>query len=140
MMRRAAWRSDSQSEIMTSSEDDAGPKPRLALVGVCGSGKSTIGALLRSRGYEVREPAQEHSGVPDMWQLLSKPDFLIYLDANWNTVNRRRDVDWEPGYIEEQQRRLAHARANANLYIPTDTLTPAQILAQILTFLREKAD
>ncbi|MSP11359.1 MAG: hypothetical protein EXR62_00235 [Chloroflexi bacterium] len=125
---------------MKSSEDDAGPKPRLALVGVCGSGKSTVGALLHFMGYDVREPVQEHSGIPDMWQLMSKPDVLIYLDADWSTVNQRRDVDWEPTYIEEQRRRLAHARAHANLYITTDKLTPEQVVAQILTFLCEKSD
>ncbi|MEI2607989.1 MAG: hypothetical protein V9G20_05095 [Candidatus Promineifilaceae bacterium] len=55
---------------------------RIALVGPCSSGKSTLGRILQAQGYEVRQPAQEHSYVPDMWQKLTKPDLLIYLDVD----------------------------------------------------------
>ena len=51
---------------------------RVVLVGICGSGKTVLAQALRRLGYEVRECGQEHSGVPYMWQVMSRPDVLIY--------------------------------------------------------------
>ena len=55
---------------------------RVVLVGICGSGKTTLAQGLRRLGYEVKECGQEHSEVPYMWQVISRPDVLIYLDAS----------------------------------------------------------
>ncbi len=112
---------------------------RVVLVGICGSGKSTLARELLARGYEVRECRQEHSGVPHMWQVISRPDVLVYLDATEDTLNRRGRRPYMPGLVEEQRRRLAHARAHCDLYITTDDLTPSQVLEHVLGFLSKRA-
>jgi deoxyadenosine/deoxycytidine kinase len=108
---------------------------RIALVGPCGSGKSTLAQLLRARGYVVREPAQEHSGVPDMWRRLVRPDVLIYLDATLATIARRRRVQWDQAYLDRLNHRLANARHHCDLYLPTDNLAPREVLANVEEFL-----
>ncbi len=113
--------------------------PRIALVGPCGAGKSTLCAKLRGLGYDCREPAQEHSWVPDMWRRLTRPDVLIFLDATAETIARRQHRDdWFDGYLAEEHRRLSHARSHCHLYLPTDDLTPDQVLARVLAFLSER--
>lgn len=108
---------------------------RIAVVGPCGSGKSTLVRLLKARGYEVHEPAQEHSGVPDMWQRVTAPDVLIYLDAELSTIAKRRRIQWRQEQLDELRHRLQHARRHADLYLPTDGLTPEQVLNRVLRFL-----
>ena len=111
---------------------------RVAVVGPCASGKSTLVAALRAAGYEARHPAQEHSYVPDMWQRLVDPDVLIYLDLSYETyVARRPPGDLGPGFIEEQKRRLAHARAHAELVVDTNRMTPEEVCTGSLAFLAE---
>ena len=112
-------------------------KVRVGVVGPCASGKTTLAQRLRRLGYQVREPAQEHSGVPDMWQRLAQPDVLIFLDVSAAVIRERLNRrDWPQTYLAEQHRRLAHARAHCDLYIMTDGLTPDEVLHQALTFLR----
>lgn len=113
---------------------------RVAVVGPCASGKSTLVAALRAAGYEARHPAQEHSYVPDMWQRLVDPDVLIYLDLSYETyVVRRPHGDLGPGFIEEQKRRLAHARAHADLVVDTSGLAAEGVWAAVAEFLGELA-
>jgi len=110
---------------------------KVAVVGVCASGKSTLVHALRQFGIESVDVAQEHSMVPYMWQNITRPDVLIFLDASQETVRQRwphfGDVDW----VDEQVRRLAHARAHADFVLPVDTLNPQQVLARVLHFLEE---
>lgn len=108
---------------------------RIVLVGVCGSGKTVLARALRKLGYEVHECGQEHSEVPYMWQVISRPDVLIYLDASEEVVYRRGQRHYALGCVEEQKRRLAHARAHCDLYIMTDDLTEAQVLQIATDFL-----
>jgi broad-specificity NMP kinase len=108
---------------------------RIVLVGICGSGKSTLARALRQLGYEVRECVQEHSDVPYMWQVISRPDVLIYLDASEETVLRRGEHHYIRGFVEVERRRLAHARAHCDLCILTDELTEAEVLQQATDFL-----
>lgn len=112
-------------------------RPLIGVVGPCGSGKSTLIAGLERSGYRCRHIAQEHSYVPAMWQILSRPDILIYLDASFPVSTARRSLDWQQKDHQEQLRRLAHARQHAHLYIDTDTLTPQQVLEQALDYLQE---
>ncbi len=108
---------------------------RVVLVGVCGSGKTALAQGLRRLGYEVRECGQEHSEVPYMWQAISRPDVLIYLDASEEVIYRRGQRHYVVGCVDEQRRRLAHARMHCDLYVMTDDLAEAQVLAQVAEFL-----
>ena len=105
---------------------------RIAIVGPCGAGKSTLADGLTARHFDARQIAQEHSYVPNMWQLVSKPDVLIYLDASFESCNHRKQLDWGPKDHTEQIHRLRHAREHCEIYIPTDGLTPQEILLSAL--------
>jgi len=107
-------------------------KGRIAIVGVCASGKSTLAKGLCAKGYDARQCAQEHSYVPDMWRRLARPEILVYLDASLETVRSRRQIDYGQEYWEEQQRRLAHAREHCDIYIQTDSLNENEVLDRVL--------
>ncbi len=111
----------------------------IGIVGPCGAGKSTLSAGLKSYGYTCRHIAQEHSYVPAMWQIITKPDVLIYLHASFPVSTRRRQLNWQKEDHDEQLRRLSHARQHANLLIDTDDLTPEQVLQNVLDYLRSTA-
>ena len=107
----------------------------IAVVGPCASGKSLLVQALRERGYNTREVLQEHSYVPAMWQRITQPDLLIYLDVSGEVACQRRRTDAGPGWWAELAYRLRHARQHADLYIHTDELTPEEVLEQALAFL-----
>mgnify|MGYP001409924221 CR=1 FL=1 len=120
--------------------DDPPESPRIALVGPCAAGKSTLGRALRAAGYNVRQPAQEHSYVPNMWQRLSRPDILIYLDLDFaNLARRHPHTHGGPQRLMEQQQRLRHARAHADFYVDTSDLSPQDVLAAVQAYLRTVA-
>jgi UDP-N-acetylmuramate-alanine ligase len=108
---------------------------RIAVVGICGSGKSVLAEGLRHLGYEVRECHQEHSNVPYMWQAISRPDVLIYLDASSEVAHRRGSQHYIKGHAKEQRKRLAHAREHCDLYVLTDDLIESQVLERVVEFL-----
>jgi hypothetical protein len=110
-------------------------KGRVVAVGGCASGKSVLVAALVALRYDARACSQEHSHVPDMWQRLSRPEFLVFLDASLRAVRQRRAVDYGSGYMREQDRRLAHARAHCDLLVNTDALTEKQVLRRVLAAL-----
>lgn len=110
-------------------------RPRLGVVGVCGSGKSTLVKGLAGHGIECRHIAQEHSYVPAMWQKISNPAALVFLEVSYPVTMRRRRLNWTMAEYEEQLRRLQHARQHADLIIHTDDLSAEQVLQVVLTFL-----
>ncbi len=112
-----------------------GKSPLIGIVGPCGSGKSTLIAGLEKHGYACRHIAQEHSYVPAMWQIITKPDILIFLHASFPVSTARRKLNWQVKDYEEQSRRLSHARAHAHIIIDTDNLTPDQVLQSALDYL-----
>jgi len=111
---------------------------RIVLVGICGSGKTTLALRLHRLGYEVRECGQEHSEVPHMWQVMSRPDALIYLDASEKVIHQRGRRHYVKDMVVQQRRRLAHARAHCDLYVMTDDLTPAEVLERVTRFLARR--
>lgn len=108
----------------------------IGLVGPCASGKSTLKAILTARGLRVKHIAQEHSFVQDMWQRLTHPDLLIFLDASYPMTIQRRNLDWSEADYLEQHRRLTHARQHADFYLQTDSLSPEEVAQKILEFLK----
>jgi nicotinamide riboside kinase len=107
---------------------------RVAVVGPCASGKSTLVEALREAGYDARHPAQEHSYVPDMWRRLVDPDVLVYLDLSHAAYRERRPKDDAgPEYLEMQRERLAHARAHAEVVVDTSGLTAEAVRELVLS-------
>lgn len=125
-------------EIPPAPPPPRAPAPlRLAVVGPCASGKSTLVKALRAAGYEARHPAQEHSYVKDMWQRLVDPDVLIYLDISYEALLERRPFFGERAYLEREQARLAHAREHADLYVDTSGLTAQAVTERVTAFLAQ---
>jgi thymidylate kinase len=109
---------------------------RIAVVGPCSAGKSLLVAELRRQGYEARQPAQEHSYVADMWQRLTQPDLLIYLDVNLEAALARRPTTTTPQRLLEQQERLSHARQHCDFYLDTSGMTVDEVKTAVLQFLQ----
>ncbi len=107
----------------------------IGIVGPCGAGKSTLANGLKQHGYNARAIVQEHSYVQDMWQQLTNPDVLIFLQASCAVGARRRNMSWTEAEWEEQQRRLRHARELANFFLDTDALDIPEVLREVLGFL-----
>ncbi len=94
----------------------------IGIVGPCGAGKSSLAERLSRHYSSVRAIAQEHSYVPYMWQQMTNPDILIYLDASYHVTIRRRNLNWTEGEYRIELERLAHARQHADIIIQTDDL------------------
>jgi hypothetical protein len=110
----------------------------VGVVGPCASGKSTLIAGLRVDTIQFRHIAQEHSYVPSMWQRLTNPDVLVFLDASYTVASLRGQLNWTEEEYAEQHRRLSHARSHADIYILTDNLSAKEVQNQVMDFLRLK--
>ena len=116
----------------------SGSNLKVAVVGACAAGKSTLVSLFQQEGYEAHHVAQEHSYVPNMWQRVGQPDVLIYLDVNYDSIRERRPhLDFRPEHLAEQNRRLAHARQHCHLLLDTNELSINQVQNQTLSFLKQ---
>jgi deoxyadenosine/deoxycytidine kinase len=108
----------------------------IGVVGPCKAGKSTLINHLREKyPIEIRDIAQDHSYVPDMWQRINRPDWLVFLDVSYAVSMQRKELNWTVEEYQEQQRRLNHARQNANLYLFTDHMTADQVASQVEQFI-----
>jgi guanylate kinase len=110
-------------------------RPLIAVVGPCASGKSQLVQALCKRGYNAREVLQEHSYAPTMWQRITQPDVLIYLDVSEAVALQRRPTYAPTGWWNTLAHRLRHARKHTDLYIHTDALTIHKVIEQTLAFL-----
>jgi deoxyadenosine/deoxycytidine kinase len=110
----------------------------IGIVGACGSGKSTLASNLEEHGYHCRQIAQEHSYVRNMWQVITDPDILVYLQCSFENSTARRKLNWLRADHEEQLRRLSHAYEHAHIIFDTNVLSQAEVLARALSFLREQ--
>lgn len=111
-------------------------QPLIAVVGPCAAGKTTLIEGLVDRGYRARQIAQEHSYVPKMWQILTKPEVLIYVDASFESCTQRKKLNWSVMEYERQIERLAHARQHCDIYLDTEGISPQEALEQALEALR----
>lgn len=112
---------------------------RVAVVGPCSAGKSTLSKTLKSLGIDTRQPAQEHSYVPDMWRRVSRPDILIYLDVDYaNATRRRPHLGGGRARLQIQQERLIHARQHCDFYLDTSALSPDEVQERVIAFLQQK--
>jgi len=114
-------------------------QPLIGVVGPCAAGKSTLIAGLTRLGYRTRHIAQEHSYVKDMWQRLTDPDVLVFLDASYPTTCQRRKLDWTEADWQEQQHRLRHAREHADLYVDTDRVPAEEVLERVVEFVKRSS-
>ena len=104
---------------------------KIAVVGGCGSGKSTIVNELKARGYDAWVVGQEHSEVRGLWSRRN-PDVLVFLDVTLEAVRRRRDENWPEWLYHRQQARLTDARESASIHLNTAALTVEETVAQLL--------
>jgi chloramphenicol 3-O-phosphotransferase len=110
----------------------------IGIVGPCSAGKSTLAYLLRNQNLVVKEIMQEHCSAPDMWQRLSKPDVLVYLDVSEEVAAEREGLEKPSSWWKDERSiRLAHARAHCNLYIDTTALTPEEVSDKVKTYLEK---
>ena len=105
----------------------------IAIVGPCAAGKSSLARGLAEHGIRAKQVVQEHSFVPEMWQVIAHPDFLIYLEASFQSCSRRKILNWHQGEYDEQISRLAHARENCDLLVQTDGQSEADVLEDVLS-------
>jgi cytidylate kinase len=103
----------------------------IAVVGPCTSGKSTLVTNLKKLGCNAWAVAQEHSDVKWLWKH-KNPNFLVALDVTLETARKRRNVSWGERKLADQHLALADARANCNIYLPTDNLTADEVAARII--------
>jgi Ni2+-binding GTPase involved in maturation of urease and hydrogenase len=125
-------------------DDDAGHTGaddgrRIAVVGPCASGKSTLVEGLVNRGYRAYAVAQEHSIVRDLWSKRD-PDLLIALDASLDVVRQRRSPTWSADIYKAQHERLQPAFAAADLRIDTGKHDADTVLQMSLSLLESGGD
>ena len=107
---------------------------KIAIVGVCASGKTTLVAGLREAGYDAYNVAQEHSCVHNFWAK-KNPDLVVMIDATLPAIHKRRLVYWGEDRLVTQHKRLADAKAHADLYIQTDELDAEAVRQKVIEFI-----
>lgn len=110
---------------------------KVAIVGTCGSGKSTIARELSDRGYDAYVVGQEHSGVPQLWARRD-PDVLIYLDVTLEALRRRRSPDWPEWLYLQQKQRLLAARKAASIRVDTSEIGIEETVEELESKIRER--
>lgn len=107
---------------------------RLAVVGTCASGKSTIVQDLRRLGYDAFVVSQEHSVVRELWNH-QEPDMLVYLQADYRTVQERRGQSWPRWIYDVQIERLRDARKHARIIVDTGEFTIEETIERIVSMI-----
>jgi len=125
--------------LYTRLQQSSRPAGGIAIVGPCAAGKTTLARGLQALGHPARRIAQEHSYVPDMWQRLTRPDVLVFLDASYENCTSRKRLNWTPAEYEEQRQRLDHARSHCDVYINSDALTVDEVLHEAVRALSGRA-
>ena len=105
---------------------------RVAIVGTCASGKSTIASALNERGFDAYIVGQEHSEIRHLWSRRS-PDALVFLEISLEAVRSRRSADWPEWLYMRQRSRLSSAREHADVIVDTSTEDVQVSLDRIVT-------
>ena len=106
---------------------------KIGVVGSCGTGKSELVARLNNRGFDAHHIAQEHSYMPKMWQIVTNPDILVYLQVSFTETLRRKNFTFSLEEYIEQLHRLRNAKEHADISIDTDDLTPEDVFDTVLS-------
>ena len=109
----------------------------IACSGLDGSGKTTLVAGLRAAGYDAYNVAQEHSCVHNFWAK-KNPDIVVMIDATLPAIHKRRLVYWGEDRLVTQHKRLADAKAHADLYIQTDELDAEAVRQKVIEFIEKR--
>lgn len=110
------------------------PRPRVVVVGPCGSGKTTLVEGLRRLGVAATACGQEHSEIATLWRH-SNPDVVVALEVDLPTLRRRRGDEWPEWLYQTQRRRLRDATAAADLRLDTSTLDQEAVLRRVAVLL-----
>ena len=105
-------------------------RPRVVVVGPCGSGKTTLVGGLRRLGFAAMACGQEHSEIAGLWRH-SDPDVVVALDVDLPTLRRRRGEEWPEWLYHQQRRRLRAATAAAALRVDTSSLDEEAVLRRV---------
>jgi uncharacterized membrane protein YgcG len=103
----------------------------IAVVGGCGSGKTTIVSELCARGYHAYVVGQEHSEIATLWNRRN-PDAVVFLEVTLEAVRHRRDENWPEWLFEKQRLRLDNAYRSATIRVSTADLTVDETVASIV--------
>jgi hypothetical protein len=89
---------------------------------------------LRQDGYDAHVSGQEHSEIASLWRL-SRPDVLVVLEVDVETVRLRRGASWPDWLHDLQLRRLRAAAEAADFTIDTSRLRPQTMVDAVIAFL-----
>ena len=112
----------------------------IGVVGPCASGKTSLVNRLLDNKFNAKHIAQEHSYVPRMWQEITNPDLLIYLDVSFEISMKRKTLNWSPEDFHEQLKRLDDAHNHADLVIDTDNLSPDEVYCIVIEFINRSLE
>jgi adenylate kinase family enzyme len=104
---------------------------RVAVVGPCSSGKSTIVERLSQRGVDAYAVSQEHSIIRRLWDH-QRPDALVYLHVRYETIQRRRGAAWPRWIYDAQIERLRDAREHAAVVLDTGEISVDETISRIM--------
>jgi deoxyadenosine/deoxycytidine kinase len=121
---------------ISSQDNEDDRHPLIAVVGPCASGKTTLVEGLVRHGFKARQIAQEHSYVPKMWEILTKPDVLIYVDASFESCTERKQLNWAMKDYERQIERLTYARQHCDIFLDTEGISAQEALERALEALK----
>jgi hypothetical protein len=114
-------------------------RERIAVVGPCASGKSTLVRALRMHGYDAHVTSQEHSAVPGLWRR-SDPGIVIALNADLESIRLRRgNPRWSRKVWEDQQARLRDAFEHADFLADTSARSTNDVVGEVLAFLHSRS-
>lgn len=116
-----------------------GGRLRVAVVGPCAAGKSTVVEQLRRWGFDAFAVGQEHSVVRDLWRRRG-PDALVYLHVSYETVTNRRGPSWPRSLYDEQLDRLEDARRRATIVVDTGETSLSGTLARVVAALERQGE